>query len=229
MILTPQGGASKTGIGLSLLGGAVEVTLKYVLPPRANTSCSSHAIMNNTDTTNVPRAKLAATAANHSVDAAWCQALCCADPTCVSWTFTDPQPVTNGASWDCWFKGTGSVPFPSACGDGHCWSGIGNGEPSGSWMADMGGKGGHGGVALGAVRPSAGAAPPLEIFVDGSIVELYFGGEVLTQNIGSATSQNVSVSALESAAAAIPPALAAPAVMRIDAWEMQPSVVGGPE
>eukprot|EP01051_Picozoa_sp_SAG22_P001944 SAG22_NODE_82_length_21749_cov_10.719769_1_plen_626_part_00 len=227
MILTLEEGKGTTGIGLSLLGGAVEVRLKYVLPPSANGSCSTHAIQNNTDTTNVGL-KLAATATNHSVDATWCQTLCCADPTCAAWTFTDPQPGTNGSSWDCWFKGAGSVPFASACGapGGHCWSGVGNNLRRGSWMAEMGAPGHHS-VALGAVRPSAGAAPPLQIFVDGSIVELYFGGEVLTQNYGGATSQNVSVTALTSAAVGgAPPA---PVVMRIDAWEMQPSVVGGPE
>ena len=94
-------------------------------------------------------------------------------------------------------------------------------------MAEMGAPGHHS-VALGAVRPSAGAAPPLQIFVDGSIVELYFGGEVLTQNYGGTTSQNVSVTALTEVSA-MDGVVAAPAVMRIDAWEMQPSVVGGPE
>ena len=96
LILTPKG-TSTTGIQLSLLGGACNVTLKYVLPPTANGSCSSHAIKNNTDTTNVG-GKLAATATNHTVDATWCQALCCADPACAAWTFTNPQPGTISAS-----------------------------------------------------------------------------------------------------------------------------------
>ena len=38
-------------------------------------------------------------------------------------------------------------------------------------------------VALGAVR-ALQEPTPFEVFVDGSIVELYFGGEVLTQNYG---------------------------------------------
>jgi hypothetical protein len=58
----------------------------------------------------------------------------------------------------------------------------------------------------------------IHVFVDGAVVEVYYSGEVVTQNYAKASSQNVTLSAT-----------GAGAVVHLDAWSMDGSVTGGPE
>lgn len=199
--------SNHTGVVLSLLGGACLVELAYVAPNAG--TCEDGAIANNTDSTNVG-VKAPMVAQNHSVGPEWCRSLCCAKSDCAAWTFTNPQPGTNGSTWDCWFKGVGSSLVSSTCGDGHCYSGL---STPGSWMVTVGG------VALGSVRAGSTTTPPrFDAFVDGSVVEVFFAGEVVTQNFPKAQSKNVSLLSTT-----------ASAVLRLDAWRMNASVFGPPE
>eukprot|EP01045_Picozoa_sp_COSAG04_P007813 COSAG04_NODE_417_length_14700_cov_114.213709_8_plen_1093_part_00 len=61
----------------------------------------------------------------------WCRSLCCARAECIAFTFTDPQPGTNGTAVDCWLKTKNVQLLPGHCGSsppgtlpGRCWSGV---------------------------------------------------------------------------------------------------------
>lgn len=206
--------SNHTSVVLSLLGGACLVELAYVAPDSA--TCENGIIANNTDSTNVG-VKAPVVAQNQSVGPEWCRSLCCAEPDCAAWTFTNPQPGTNGSTWDCWFKGLGSSLFSSACGDGHCYSGL---STPGSWLVTVGG------VALGSVRASSMTTHPrFDAFVDGSIVEVFFAGEVVTQNFPKARSQNVSLMVKNASTRGGGDSV----LLRLDAWRMDASVSGPPE
>lgn len=203
--------SAHTGFVLSLLGGECLIELAYVAPNAA--TCDNGVIANNTDSTNVGISG-PLVAQNHSVGPEWCRSLCCAKPDCAAWTFTNPQPGTN-STWDCWFKGVGSSLFPSTCGDGHCYSGL---STLGEWLLTVDG------VALGSVRARSMATPPsFDAFVDGSLVEVFFAGEVITKTFPKATNQTVSLTGGSGSGDGETVSL------RLDAWRMNASVFGPPE
>eukprot|EP00656_Telonema_subtile_P007964 TRINITY_DN13743_c0_g1_i1.p1 TRINITY_DN13743_c0_g1~~TRINITY_DN13743_c0_g1_i1.p1 ORF type:complete len:632 (-),score=111.27 TRINITY_DN13743_c0_g1_i1:91-1986(-) len=185
---------------LSLLGGVCVVNVSYRSPDQ----CQNSEILNNTDT-NGQGSIAKSVPANSSYTADWCRQICCADQTCAAWTFTDPQPDISGpATYDCWNKLAGSTTFPSSCSDGHCWSGV---VDRGSWQVTVNG------TVLGNVRPSPDLGS-VEVFVDGAIVEVYFGGEVVTSLFPQAVSQNVTLSSEGPGEV----------VLQLDAWRMDTAI-----
>jgi hypothetical protein len=223
-------------LNVSLLGGAVSVTAAFLcaggtLCPGA-AQCLAGTIVNNSDTKIASPSAGGATASepmtNTSAGPEWCRALCCANPACAAWTLADPMPGTNGTTRDCFMKaGGGAETFPSTCQNApgkpaHCWSGLASGGGGGSWYVTVGGK--H----LGAVRPlgsgRAATAVAFDVFVDGAIVEVYFGGEVITWT-GKAASQDV---ALQLAGGSGGGGTDSTAEVKLDAWLMNASVTGGP-
>ena len=69
------------------------------------------------------------------------------------------------------------------------------------------------GIAMGSVRPAAELLSDVDVYVDGSVVEVYFGGEVVTKVV-SATSQDVSIR-LDGLGQAM---------LHLDAWRMDSSI-----
>ena len=199
----------------SVLGGACEILISPIVE-----TCKATEILNNTDTHGA--GKLAKSVpANASITVEWCREICCADQTCVAWTFAVPLLSTNGTTFDCWTKSVSSGTLPSSCkeypGEGHCWSGqIKQSERSGGWWQVA-----VNGTAIGSLRtPSSSGSFPSEstvqVFVDGSIVEVYYGGEVVSKVFEHAVSQDVAIS------------VGGPGdvLLQLEAWRMDASVVG---
>jgi sucrose-6-phosphate hydrolase SacC (GH32 family) len=222
-------------VTLSILGGACEIVFERLCeggkPCPSEKTCKG-SILNNSDTTG-PGAKVKSVPANSSLTPEWCQEICCADKTCGGWTFADPQPGSNGSTYDCWTRPAGTKLISNMCGDGHCWAGLVDGASNGVWRLSVGGS------VIGDVRPNTALlnlnakslstednlqlsdefAHAIEVFVDGELVEVYYGGEVVTQQYAKASSMNVTLST----------GSGAPATVHLDAWPMASSVMGGPE
>ena len=129
-----------------------------------------------------------------------CRAFCCADPQCAAFTFSDPQPGSEGKVHDCWLKSAGAKVVPGGAGckgttptSGHCWSGLvgGSGPSPAPGPPGPGPSPGPpptdvltlrvvgGGVNITMpLRARIDAAPGaiaamLDVFVDGAIVEVF--------------------------------------------------------
>jgi hypothetical protein len=93
--LAPHNGSSDASITLELCGGDTAITLKLAVPP--SRTCASQKIFNNSNSAGWTT-QIATTAPNKTLASpAWCQSLCCANPDCVGFTFTDPQPGAKNA------------------------------------------------------------------------------------------------------------------------------------
>jgi hypothetical protein len=115
-------------------GGGVSLPPNFNPPPPGPTpappACVASIIWNTTDTSGpgLAHAPVAITdPANQHPE--YCRSLCCKEPTCRGWTYTDPQPGSTTVH-DCWLKGHGAAITPAGIGngctgtDGHCWSGL---------------------------------------------------------------------------------------------------------
>ena len=124
--LAPHNGSTAATIALELCGGDTLITLKLAVP--ASRTCASQKIFNNSNSAGWTT-QIVETAPNKTLASpAWCQSICCANPDCVGFTYTDPQPggKANGDPHDCWVYTAGPMkvvtpggPMCDGSGDGH--------------------------------------------------------------------------------------------------------------
>ena len=138
----------------------------------------------------------------------WCRDMCCANRECSGWTYTDPQFSQPSANMCWLYQGVAEVvPGGPNCDGthGHCWAGLGN-AGQGRWTVNVDGKrfvdpsffrqneaalcsrGSAVGASQCRVVPTAPSAvvgalaytqiPTLDVFVDGTAVEVFFNGMV---------------------------------------------------
>ena len=94
-------------------------------------SCLDTQILNNTDSSGDCTGDSPLQHSGPGATPEWCRSLCCARDDCIGFTFTDPQPGTNGTAVDCWLKTKGMQLRPGVCGSsppgttpGRCWSAV---------------------------------------------------------------------------------------------------------
>lgn len=141
--LAPHLGSTVASITLQLCGGNTTITLKVTVPE--SRTCASQKIFNNSNSAGWTTQKSTPAPNKTSASPAWCQALCCANPDCVGFTYTDPQPgdKANGDRYICWQYTSGPMKVVSGAGlcdgssDGHCWSALGNPRHTGTWSVEV--------------------------------------------------------------------------------------------
>ena len=94
-------------------------------------SCLDTLIHNNTDSSGDCTGDSPLHHTGPGANPEWCRTLCCARNECIGFTFTDPQPGSNGTAVDCWLKTKDMQLRPGVCGSsppgtipGRCWSAI---------------------------------------------------------------------------------------------------------
>lgn len=141
--LSPHAGSTVASITLELCGGNTTIALKVTVPE--SRACASQKIFNNSNSAGWTAQKPTLAPNKTAASPAWCQALCCANPDCVGFTYTDPQPggKPTGDPYYCWQYTSGPmkvVPGGTICdgsGDGHCWSALGNAPRVGTWSVEV--------------------------------------------------------------------------------------------
>ena len=213
-------------LALSLCGGATAFVMSLAMPPPR--FCGSQSIHNNSNTAGWTHQTVKTAANDSEASPEWCRALCCANPICSGWTYTDPQPNSGGnPQFDCWMQegATTVVPGGPMCSGtprasnstGHCWAGLGNSAGSGHWSARLNGNpvnaSGRPIVALSAadgLTPGFSEVPAVDVLLDGSFVQLYFNGELVTLSTNNCSNHSASVSVH-----------GADAVLQLDTWKMK--------
>ena len=225
--------SSRFALELSVLGGAMRVSLDYVAPPRGQCTAARNLFNNSIaqvrpwQSLDRPEAwaswmmpppfgnGLALTTGLNTSTPAWCRAMCCANSACSGWTFTDPQFSQPSANM-CWlFQGVASIApgGPNCDGtNGHCWAGLGR-AGQGRWTVRVNGErfidpscvwqnGSIGGCRPVPSNPAAAVGavefiqlPTLDLFVDGTIVQVLFNGHSRTIAVqpGQVNGTNVSL------------------------------------
>lgn len=218
--LKPTG--DEGALSLSLCGGKTVFDLVVTLPPPRN--CVAQPYKNNSNTAGWTAQSVKTSTNISEASPEWCRALCCANPVCSGWTYTDPQPGSP-KQYDCWMQqgATRVVPGGPMCSGtprsptshGHCWSGLGNTVGSGTWMATLNGAAlnasGRPIVPLLQTLPDGySQVPQVDVLLDGSFAQVFFNGEVMTLQSNNCTARNASVSVQ-----------GADAVLHLDTWRMQ--------
>ena len=232
---------NRSSFTVSLLDGATTLSLAYEIPepvdPKAPAKCVGN-IVNNSDATGANEALHAVDPEERSPE--WCRAQCCAKVGCTGWVYTDPQPHPGhqAGQYICWLKSGGSsLKSGEHCiiDGGHCWAGLRTG-------ANSAGHGGVYSVEVAGVTmdqsmrpfeaslppprcyrktctlpgsPTEGFVrlPPMEIFVDGALIEVFFNGQVLSKVFPRAQGPGVTVEAG-----------GAGALLSLEAWRMAASI-----
>ena len=241
-------------LGGTALGGATLTLERSSAPTPMPRNCTAGAIVDGADTRGAGLSVVPFASTDVGMAGALkCRALCCANPQCGGFTFSDPQPGTAGKVHDCWLKGGDAAVVPGATCNGtkgttagHCYSGVvpatpprakvlalrvvGNGVDISVPLAARVTEVLAGVTARGA---SAGAdaaltaAALLDVFIDGAIVEVFAndGEGVVSLSLTGATVAEYAVVATSAGAAggAVAVATAAPRVS-LTAWGMERSV-----
>ena len=221
-------GGTNGVLSISLCGG--DTVFELSLAVAAQRVCLAQAYQNNSNTAGWSAQTVQKSTNISEASPEWCRALCCANPVCSGWTYTDPQPGSPAQN-DCWMQegNTKVVPGGRACSGaprsptstGHCWSGLGNSAGTGAWSATFNG------AAVNAsgrpiemasdqngLTPGFRQAPQIDILIDGSFAQMFFNGEV-------ATVEHSGCSATAGANNATISVVGADAVLRLDTWRMQ--------
>ena len=87
--LAPHASSTVASITLELCGGNTTITLKATVPE--SRTCASQKIFNNSNSAGWTTQTETTAPNKTSASPAWCQALCCANPDCVGFTYTGEQ------------------------------------------------------------------------------------------------------------------------------------------
>ena len=227
---------------LSLLGGRVVVETTYVVPAETSAgSCGSTKI--HSETTTLPQVDNSSHTAGGCMCSTtfcrcqgpldrypaspvpngskgtpeWCKQMCCADDMCMAWTFDALGRRPNGQHAPCYLRYRDSPLITAPATRMQQWSG---GRHVGARSVFVNGR------SLGAHRPAVSAdessgpeyvrLPPIEIFIDGSMAQVFFNGEQYSFALASvAPNSTASQKAFWLVSGAN-------ALIGLDVWQMQP-------